>query len=216
MDRGLTLNIFSAVCNLAIFLLVAISIAEFYSAAGGSANMKVKKIRCFEYFTVDSNILAAVAAFIMLVFNVLGFINGSAIPAWVMHIKFIGSVAVGLTFFVVMLLLAPYAGYRHMLEGCSLFTHLIVPVLAMLSFICFDGGGILPAYAIALALIPAAVYGAVYFRMVVIVGEDKGGWNDFYGFNKGGKWYLSVLVILLMTLVIAFLLRLGHNALYAA
>ena len=203
------MNILSAICNLISFTLVFISISAFYTAAGGKGNMQVKKKKCFEYFTVDSNLLAALAALVMLVFNVIGFFTGAAIPAWVMQLKFVASVAVGLTFFVVMLMLAPYAGYRPMLEGCNLFLHLMVPVIMMLSFILFDGGGRLPYWSLALALIPTAVYGAVYYRQVVIVGEEKGGWNDFYGFNKGGKWPIAFTGMIIGT----FLICLGIMAL---
>ncbi|MBQ4446825.1 MAG: Pr6Pr family membrane protein [Clostridia bacterium] len=216
MDRGLINNILSALCNAVSAALVAVAMLEFYSAKGGRANMQVKKARCFEYFTVDSNLLAAAACIIMLVFNIIGFFTGEAIPEWAAILKFVGAAAVGVTFFVVMLLLAPYAGYAHMLEGGSLHLHLIVPVLCMASCILFDGGGRLPLFAVWLALIPVVIYGCVYFRMVVIKGPEKGGWEDFYGFNKGGRWYLSVVMMAVMTLAIAFLIRLGHNAFFPA
>ena len=52
--------------------------------------------------------------------------------------------------------------------------------------------------------------------MVVIKGPEKDGWEDFYGFNKGGRWYLSVVMMAVMTLAIAFLIRSGHNAFFPA
>ncbi|MBR6007021.1 MAG: hypothetical protein IK064_05275 [Clostridia bacterium] len=204
-------NIISLICNLAVFVLTFLSLAEFF-LRGGKANMQVKDTRCFEYFTVDSNVLAATAAAIMLVFNVIALISGVyEMPYWVMVLKFVGTCAVALTFFVVMLMLAPYAGYRYMLEGCSLYMHLINPVAAMLSFMFADFGGRLGPMSLVYALIPVVIYGAVYFIMVVGIGKEKGGWEDFYGFNKGGRWYVSAPLVLGMSFVIAFLIRLVHN-----
>ena len=48
--------------------------------------------------------------------------------------------------------------------------------------------------------------------MVVFIGASRGGWVDFYGFNIGGKWYLSFAVMLIATLLLSFGLRLWHNA----
>ena len=34
---------------------------------------------------------------------------------------------------------------------------------------------------------PVLLYGAVYLYKVVFTPEERR-WEDFYGFNKGGKW----------------------------
>lgn len=212
MENSLVLDILALVCDIAIVAFTAVSMGEFWSLTGGKANMKVKDTRCFEYFTVDSNILVALTALIMIVFDVQRLVTGAGIPYWATLLKFIGTVAVSLTFFVVMLILAPYAGYKFMLEGCSLYMHLITPVIAMITFVLFDGANRLPWYTVPLALLPTVIYGIVYFIKVVIIGVEKGGWEDFYGFNKNGRWYLSCFMMLLMTSAIAVLLLLGHNA----
>jgi len=51
----------------------------------------------------------------------------------------------------------------------------------------------------------------LYVTMVIFIGEKNGGWYDFYGFNIGGFWYLSCMVIILATLGLAALLRIIHN-----
>ena len=50
-----------------------------------------------------------------------------------------------------------------------------------------------------LGLVPSLLYGAVYFDMVVV----KKRWEDFYRFNVGGKWYISVAAMLLLSFAIA-------------
>lgn len=207
-------NILSLVSNFLIFVLTAYSVVSFY-IKGGDANMKVRKEKCFEYFTVDSNILAAVASAVMIVFNIMSFSKGGfTAPGWALVFKLVGSTAVGLTFIVVVTMLAPFAerGYFSLFEGTSFFMHFLTPVLAILSFVLFESGTKIGYINILFALIPTLIYAVVYFIMVLIVGEEKGGWNDFYGFNKGGKWYITAPVIIAMTALISFVVILLHNA----
>ncbi|MCR5612037.1 MAG: hypothetical protein K6F68_09465 [Clostridiales bacterium] len=206
-------NILSLVSNALIFVLTAYSVISFY-VKGGDANMKVRNEKCFEYFTVDSNILAAITSAVMIVFNIMSFSKGGfAAPMWALVFKLVGATAVGLTFLVVVTMLAPFAekGFFSLFEGSSFFMHFLTPVLAMLSFVLFEGGMRIGFINILFALIPTIIYAVVYFIMVLIVGEEKGGWNDFYGFNKGGKWYITAPVIIGMTALISFGLIALHN-----
>lgn len=206
-------NILSLVSNALIFVLTAYSVISFY-VKGGDANMKVRNEKCFEYFTVDSNILAAITSAVMIVFNIMSFSKGGfAAPMWALVFKLVGATAVGLTFLVVVTMLAPFAekGYFSLFEGSSFFMHFLTPVLAMLSFVLFEGGMRIGFINILFALIPTIIYAVVYFIMVLIVGEEKGGWNDFYGFNKGGRWYITAPVIIGMTALISFGLIALHN-----
>lgn len=206
-------NILSLISNAVVLILTAYSVISFF-IKGGDANMKVRDEKCFEYFTVDSNVLVSIASAVMIVFNIMSFSKGGFdAPVWALVFKLVGSTAVGLTFLVVCTMLAPFSdkGYFSLFEGAGFFMHLISPVLAMLSFVLFEGGTKIGYINILFALIPTVIYAVVYFIMVMIVGEEKGGWNDFYGFNKGGKWYITAPVIIGMTALIAFALIALHN-----
>ena len=50
----------SMVCNLLIFVFTAYGVSRFFYR-GGDGNMRVYGAWCFRFFTVDSNILAALA-----------------------------------------------------------------------------------------------------------------------------------------------------------
>lgn len=208
------MNVLSLVSNVIIFLSTAVSLIIFFTK-GGEGNMKVKRTKCFVYFTVDSNILVSVAAAVLAVFNVLSLVKGGGFeaPLWSIVFKMVGTAAVALTFMVVVVMLAPNAkeGYFSLFTGTSFPMHFSTPVLAMLSFILFEAGTKLSYLTILLALIPTIIYAIVYFIMVIIVDKEKGGWDDFYGFNKGGKWYLISPVVIGMSALLAFLIILLHN-----
>ena len=61
------------------------------------------------------------------------------------------------------------------------------------------------------ALIPVIIYAAVYFVMVVVIGEENGGWNDFYGFATFIPWWVSAIALVPVSLLIATGIRALHN-----
>ena len=63
-----------------------------------------------------------------------------------------------------------------------------------------------------LGLVPVVLYGIVYVIMVVLIGEEHGGWNDFYGFVTKVPFWVSLPVIAIVSTAVVFLLRLAHNA----
>ncbi len=217
MDREMVFNLVSAVMNLAVIVFTVIAMADFTRPQGGSANMKVKRFECLKYFTVQSNLIAALTALLMLYFNIESLVTGhAAVPYWMSVFKFTGATAVMLTFTVVMTLLTPAVGLKLLLEGGSLYMHLITPLVAALTFIVFECTNTLDWYSLLFAIIPVVYYAILYFVMVVIVKEDRGGWQDFYGFNKGGKWYFSCVIVIGMAVGLAILIRFGHNAMTSA
>lgn len=181
----------SLAANLLIVVLTAYSVSTFFTI-GGEGNMTVGGSYCFMFFTVDSNILAAVAALVLLIAE-LPVLAGKrdAPPVWAAALKFTGTAAVGVTFFTVMLFLGPMAGYGNLLAGANLFMHLITPLLAMISLCLLEPQPPLRLRCALLGLLPTFLYACVYMYMVVIVRR----WFDFYGFNMGGLWSVTFVLM---------------------
>lgn len=193
------MNVLSLVSNLLIVAFMAKSLYGFFTI-GGKGNMKVKKTTAFRYFTVQSNLLMALASAIMLVFNVMLLFNDAVqIPYWVLVIKHVGTVAVMLTFCVVFFIFVPSTGVKLMIEGDSLYMHLISPILAFLALVLFDRGPALSYTSILWAMLPTLLYALLYYYMVMIRGEKKGGWEDFYKFNAKGRWFVPATSIFVIT-----------------
>lgn len=209
--RKKTSAVLSFLSNLLIVFLTAYSVARFF-VASGEGNMQVTGAACFRYFTVDSNILAAVASLLLLPCE-LRRIRGKsdAVPLSLSVFKLAGTVAVTITFTVVLVFLGPLMGYGEMFAGVNLYLHAVCPILAIVSFLFWDGGGAIGQRQGLPALLPAVVYGLVYFVMVVILTEAKGGWPDFYSFNRGGLWPVSMAAIFSVNALFVRLLRKLHN-----
>lgn len=202
-------NILSFLFNLLNIILVAISIIGFFVSTG-SGNMQVAGVKCFMFFTIDSNILAALSSLFMVALSMKSIKKEKIrIPKWISLLKFIGTTAVTVTFLTVIFFLGPTMGYALMFEGSSLFLHLINPLLCIVSYTCFEKTEKMPTKYSLLGVLPTAVYGAVYVAMVVLTKK----WPDFYGFNTGGFWYISLPVMLLATYLFAICLWKTHDKL---
>lgn len=212
MDKKkLILVITSLVANVFNFVAVFICMLLYFIDTG-DGNMAVSGVYTFKYFTNDSNILMALTSIGIIVCDILILLKKREdIDKISLLLKQIGTVAVTVTFLTVMFFLGPTQGYGIMLAGKNLYLHLICPVVAILSYIFTEFSNAkkenLFVYSL-YGITPTFLYGLVYLIMVIIV---KDGWEDFYGFNRGGLWYISVFAMLLATYVISLGLTFFHG-----
>ena len=148
------------------------------------------------YFTALSNLLCAAAGLAVAVCRLCG-----ALPYGVALLKYAGTASVTVTLLTVLFFLGPTIGYKRLLTGPDFWLHLFCPVLALISYFAWDRPAMTFSAAAVLAALPVALYGAVYVRRVLFAPEERR-WKDFYGFNRGGRWYLSLVLMLLAGVLI--------------
>ena len=180
----------SAVINEAVVFCTAIAMWALIKRTP-----KEKMHENFRYFTVLSNLFCALTALILMACELFGIM-----PLWAVVLKYMGTVAVTVTFLTVFLYLLPAS---RSLEGLlntwpELIMHLITPVLAILSFLCFEKKG-LSGWVVLLGLLPVLLYGWLYLDRAVATKA----WPDIYGFNKNGKWRLSFGIMAIGTVAVA-------------
>ena len=191
-------TIAAVIINALIVIFTVYGMIRFFTV-GGSGNMTVMNTQCFRFFTVDSNLLVALASLLLLIVQ-LGTLRSGGQPAyWLLVLKHVGTTAVGVTFFTVFCFLGTLYGYRSMVEGVSFYMHLLTPLLAMIGFCLLETGPALRFRIVFLGLIPTVLYGIAYVSMVVFQKR----WPDFYGFNIGGRWILSCVLMAVATLLIS-------------
>ena len=157
-------------------------------------------VKHLKFFTNLSNLFSAFAALCVLLT-----LRETGLPYWAWILKYTAAVSVVITFLTVMVFLGPTLGYKYQLEGMGIFVHVIGPPLALYSFFFLENFYSLPFGTSLFGLVPLFLYGMLYLQKVVIQKE----WDDFYGFNKGGKWPVSFAAMLAGT----FLICLGIMAL---
>jgi hypothetical protein len=203
-----------------LFALISAGIVAVCVCAGVTMNLVTPfdenfdhmGLRTFCMFTVDSNILAGVSMLLCLPYTVDGIRTGYYhLPDWVVVLMHVAVTAVSLTFLVSLFILAPVKGFVLIFSGSRFFLHGVCPVLCIVAFCCFINSHLIKLSESVLALIPVLIYATVYVVMVVVIGEERGGWNDFYGFTTRVPIWVSFAVIIPLTVGIILLLRLGHN-----
>ena len=177
------MRIASIIINAVIFVATfAIIISHFRKDGAWDLSRGLKQ---FRYFTVLSNAFCAIAALMMAASQ----INGD-VPRPVFLLKYMGTVSVTLTFMTVILFLGPtQGGYMKWLSGDFFYVHLVGPLLAMLSFCLLEKQRMTLGTAMT-GLVPMLLYGAMYVYRVLLAPEDRR-WEDFYGFNRNGKWKVA-------------------------
>ncbi|MBR4692722.1 MAG: hypothetical protein IKP17_08180 [Oscillospiraceae bacterium] len=172
-------------------------------------------LRTFCMFTVNSNLFAGAALALVFPFTVEGIRKHNYhMPNWVVDLVYMGVTAVTLTFLISLFVLSPVKGFRLIFTGSRFFLHGICPILAANAFCFFISDHRVGIGESFLPLIPVSVYAALYYVMVVVIGEENGGWRDFYGFATFVPVWIPMALILPLTYAIATFLRLLHNRLY--
>ena len=188
----------SLLCNASIVILVCLSTVAFFRL-GGQGNMKEGGKKALIYFTVDSNLLCALACLGLCVWEAFALGRGgeALLPRWLDLFKFAGAAAVGVTFLTTLCYLLPvcHFDFKLLYAGWNFCLHALCPLAAMGSWAFLERSAPMGFGWVLVGLIPTAVYGAVYLRMVVV----RKKWKDFYHFNVGGLWYITMAVMLLLS-----------------
>ena len=192
-------NLFVGIMSFAAWLWMVFAVSNGGPlTAGGLFSLK--------FYTVLSNLLNGA---VCLVFAVRLMTSGwvsRRLKTW----RLVGASTAGLTFATVMLFLGPAYGYQYMFNGPNFFLHFLLPVLSMVSFVCFERKGTIPRSYTLYATLPMLLYTIGYLLNIIIQGVGEGlNRHDFYGFLL---WGLPIGVAIfcgltLCTWLLALLLR---------
>ena len=192
----------SLLLNAFVFLSVLLCVRAFF-VRGGKGNMQAVGTHALIFFTVQSNLLCALSCLALCVWEGIALARGGGalLPRWLDLFKFTGTCAVGLTFFTVIFYLLPitHFDFHMMYDGRNLLLHGLCPLAAMVSWTFLEQGQPLAFGWVLLGLVPTALYGLLYFHMVLRLQR----WKDFYRFNEGGKWPVSFAAMGVFTFAIS-------------
>ncbi len=171
------------------------------------------KIGMLRFFTVQSNLFAGIVSLIFAI-KEIQIIRGkrSEISKRMYILKLMSSTAVGLTFFVVFAYLGPITPYGvpALLMNANLFFHLIIPLVSIINFVCFERTDKLTFRNSFWGILPTALYG-VYYLTNVFIHMENGTVSpvyDWYYFVQKGVWTAAIVVpiMLLITYIISLII----------
>ncbi len=164
------------------------------------------------YFTILSNILSGIGATFMIPYAAEGIIKKQfVLPRFVVLFQFAGATCVSITMLTAFALILPLQGIEEAIGGTNFWLHLISPACTIILFLSVETGVALTRKEAMLCLIPFWVYIAVYFVMVILVGEENGGWADIYKTQAFWPIWVSLLIFLVIGFVVSTILRLAQS-----
>ncbi len=201
-------SFFAFVCNALTFVFVTICVLGFF-VSNGQGNMQVTGFEAFKFFTVDSNVIAAIACLLMMPFNLRSLAKGKLrIPKWAIIAKYIGVCSITVTLLTVIFMLGPNAGFDNMFAGNNFYMHMVCPILCISSFlICECGSAKIGLVQGMIGIIPVLIYGGIYYYNVMISQV----WTDFYGFTLNGNWQINAAIIIVGSMVVCMLITVLYN-----
>lgn len=172
----------SIICNVGLL---------FFGILGCVLELKLHKTAVLKYYTFQSNVLGTIAAALML----YGIYIGRGIPTTgILVFKLLATSCLTLTFVVVITVLAPMmgeGGYKfQLLAGNLKYQHLLCPLIAIISFVCFDYKLGFDIRWIIIAWLPTVIYAAV--TIVLNIMKKLEGPYPFLEVYKQ-PWWASVL-----------------------
>ena len=207
--------------NIIILLVVNIITVIFFILAW-TETMTAKKgaliafgFAYLKYYTVISNALFTIISIVLAVM-LIRMLSGQSfrIPRIVFLIKYISASMLSVTFWVVLVMLAPRLGIPFLFSGANFWYHFIIPFISIGEFILLDRFGKVSFRETFLTLIPTILYAIVYIINIAINGRGVPTTkNDWYGILN---WGIPIGVVILIIIFVinwgsAAALRLGRN-----
>ncbi len=207
--------VLSLICNVIIVLMVAFACYSMFSGFkfmhGHDLVLQSTKIGMFRFFTVDSNIFMGIMSLVFIIQDIQ-ILSGKKKELtkkdyiW----KLMATSGVFLTFFVVFTYLKNVSQYglASLLMNSNLFFHLLVPLLAIITFVLFERNNKLSFKHSLYGIIPTFVYGLYYLTQILMhmkngVVSPK---YDFYYFVQNGV--STALYVIPIIFLISYILSL--------
>ena len=194
-------------CVIALFAaLYAIGVGlVYYAGKGEPATM------LFRYFTIDSNILTAFGASVAIPFAVEGIRNKRfTYPKWAALLHYSGTICVTLTMVFAVCIISWYDPVMAF-GGANFLLHLVCPIMVLVSFFLVESDHRYTLRDSVLCLIPFFVYAVVYFLLVVVIGADRGGWEDIYHLADNVPIFFTFPAMVLLAFGISSAIRWFYN-----
>ena len=171
----------------------------------------------FRMFTTLSNLLVAIAAFLIISYQIDGFRKDNYhLPQWVVDLLYVGTTCVAVTFLVAATAISAAQGFEvAMISRSNIFMHTLIPIMAVILFTFVNSDHNVRFAKTFLSLSPLFVYAAVYYVMAIAIGEEREGWREVYGLNAFIPWPVTYFVMFLFSFGVSTLLRVLHNARHA-
>ncbi|MCR5023860.1 MAG: hypothetical protein K6A90_05955 [Lachnospiraceae bacterium] len=195
-----------------VIALIACLLALFFSMYGIVFGLirytrnGVAPAELFRYFTVDINFITAIGAGMLAPFAVEGIRKKKfSCPEWAARLHYIGTSCISLIMFFAIFVISwtdPVMAFGE----ANFYLHVVCPVMVVLSFFFIESDYRYTVSDALKCMVPVLIYGTIYFIEVVALGEENGGWPDYYCFMTNAPVAVSAAAMLAITFGVALLI----------
>ena len=184
-----------------LIVLICTLMAVFWAISYYDAGMLM-------YFTLLSNLLAAIGAAFMIPYAIEGIRKRRfSLPRWVVLFQFSGAICVIITMISTLAIILPTQGVQLAFGRFNLWLHIVTPLSTAILFQTIESNIYIRRKEALLCMIPYFVYMLAYLINVVILKI----WDDIYMTMVYVPFYVSLTGMILLGFGITFGLRLIQN-----
>ena len=187
--------IIGAMINIIVFGLSIFCLCNFigYIIKGSPDNR-------FRYFTNLSTIMVGLIALPNAILLFLSAIKRKMLISTVFSVfKYVGLSMIALTFFTVLFFIAPLTSYKEMYQNMRFITHLVIPLLVIVSYLFFEENVLFNWKLSLIGVVPSVIYTIVYGVNVPLLKT----WPDIYKVNNNGLWFLFAFITIIFNVAIS-------------
>ncbi len=168
------------------------------------------------FFTVNSAILSSLGAAFMVPYAVEGIRKKRfAFPKWVSLFQFSGAFCTSLTMFFAFTFIYLTQGAKVAFGGPNFWMHVVCPIFSLVLFLSVEIDRTLSVRDSLICMTPFFIYSVFYVFNAVLIGEELGGWRDFYMFATYTPATYSLPMIYVFAFIVITIIRLIYNSLSA-
>ena len=182
------INLYKRRSKIALAAGIMVMAFNFYAISTGLLNQYAIKMNdpsfaMFHYFTVNSALFSSIGAGFMIPYALEGIRKKRFVfPKWITLFQFAGAICTTMTMIFSIFFIFPTQGVEMAFGGPNFWMHTVCPLLSLVLLFSVEIDRTLSKKDVFICMIPFIVYSFFYIYNAILLGEELGGWRDFYMF----------------------------------
>ena len=211
------INLYKRRSKIALAAGIMVMAFNFYAISTGLLNQYAIKMNdpsfaMFHYFTVNSALFSSIGAGFMIPYALEGIRKKRFVfPKWITLFQFAGAICTTMTMIFSIFFIFPTQGVEMAFGGPNFWMHTVCPLLSLVLLFSVEIDRTLSKKDVFICMIPFIVYSFFYIYNAILLGEELGGWRDFYMFVAWIPAAFSLPMVYVFFFFIAFGVRHIYN-----
>ena len=220
--RNYMISLYKRRSKIALFAGIVVVFFSLRAVANGLLNQYLEladdpSFHMFHYFTANSGMLSSIGAAFMIPYAFEGIRKKRfVLPKLVTLFQLSGAICTSITMIFSILFIAPTQGIAYAFGGNNFWLHIVCPIGALILLFTVEVERNISIKDTLLCMSPFFFYSLIYLLFAIILGEENGGWRDFYMLGKFLSPSMTFPIFYVFSFSIAFIMRSVYNRLAAS